>query len=152
MDIDAPSALIGQFRETFEGTEPPWITSGGPASGIFGTIRDVDDAKATAEPFPGGKTIAGHVAHLIFSLELFLDRLKGGNPPADWGSSFDLNGRDWASLESQLRVSYNACLAEMRSHLTMPIAEWPAIHVVGISAMTAHNAYHLGALRQLVKV
>jgi len=31
----------------------------------------------------------------------------------------------------------------------MPLSEWPPIFVVGLVATIGHNAYHLGAIRQI---
>jgi hypothetical protein len=35
---------------------------------------------------------------------------------------------------------------------TLPPEKWPPIHVAGLAAVTAHNAYHLGAIRQIARV
>ena len=152
MQVDAPQTLVFQFRETFEGLTPNWITNGEPDSGIFGTIDPVDDERAFAEPFPGGKSIAQHVAHLAYSLELFLDRMQGNDPPAAWDTSFETSGLDWPALQARLRSAYDACVQKMAGHATMPIDQWPPLHIAGVAAMIGHNAYHLGALRQLVKL
>lgn len=158
MQIELIPALIDQYRETFEGeTEPGvcWITSGPRASAIFGTIEQLAHEQAFAPP-PGraarGKSIAAHVAHLSFALELTLRRMNGEDPPADWPGSFMLPGTTpqiWETLKAELRDAYEGLLRFLQQRRTTPIQDWQPIQLAGLSATTAHNAYHLGAIRQI---
>jgi hypothetical protein len=158
MDIDPIATLIDQFRETFEGEVTPgqcWITDGRPDTAIFGTIDALTNDQAQASPVPGARSVAAHVEHLRFSLELTARRLRGENPHADWSSSFNVRNASehgWESLKQELRAAYYAVLDILQSKRATPLAEWPPIHLVGLAAMTAHNAYHLGAIRQIAQV
>ncbi len=149
MDVNAAHALIDQFRETFEGTRPNWITDGRPETAVLGLLDSFTEAQSHRPPAPGARTVAEHTAHLWYSLDLFLKRVRGEDPKAEWETSFDLHGRDWATLKSDLRSAYEACLEVLAGNRDKPIDQWPPIHIAGLSAMTAHNAYHLGAIRQI---
>jgi hypothetical protein len=157
MDIDVIPTLIEQFCETFEGEVTPgwcWITDGRPDAAIFGTIEPLSPGQAFAAPTPGAKSIAAHVAHLRYSLDLTAERLVGKNPPTDWPASFnvpDTSAEAWQSLVADLKRAYQAVLAILQTQEPTPLADWPPIHLAGLAAMTAHNAYHLGAIRQMVR-
>ena len=158
MNIDAVPTLIDQYRETFEGEVTQgmcWITDGTRESAVFGTIDALTPDQAFAAPAPGARSIAGHVAHLRFALDLTAQRMRGANPPADWASSFDVSDEtsaDWESVKQDLRRAYDSVLATLQESRGRSVQELPPINLVGLAAMTAHNAYHLGAIRQIALV
>ena len=158
MTIDLIPTLIDQFRETFEGSVTPgwvWITDGPPDSAVLGTLDALSADQAFAPPTPRGLPAAAHAAHLRFALDLTLRRLNGDNPQADWPSSFRLpppSPEAWTSLRQDLRRAYDGVLAFLQQRRTVPADQWQPIHLAGLCAMTAHNAYHLSAIRQIVKV
>ena len=160
MQIEVTPTLIDQFRETFEGEVRPgfcWITEGPADSAVFGTVESLSPEQAFASPAPGAKPAAAHVGHLRFSLDLTLKRLRGDNPPADWAKSFEVTAgpspaEAWAALKRDLRRAYDAVVAELQARRDTPVQDWAPINLVGMAAMTAHNAYHLGAIRQIAKV
>lgn len=158
MHVDVVPTLIDQFRETFEGevrSDWCWITDGPADTAVFGTIKTLSADEAFASPVPGARSIAAHVAHLRFALDLTTKRLQGENPQADWKSSFDVpetTAAGWESLKQNLRRAYDTILTEFERNKDLPPQDWVPIHLVGLSAMTAHNAYHLGAIRQIAKV
>ena len=156
MQIDLTATLIDMYRETFEGAVQPdwfWIVSGDPARSVLGTLAAVSWEQAVQSPGPGRKTIAEHAAHLRFTLEITLQRLQGTDPEVDWARSFEteIHGPDdWARLQTQLHSQYAALLDFFTAQRQRPLADWNPLHVAVLTAMTGHNAYHLGALRQLV--
>lgn len=158
MNIDAMPTLIDQFRETFEGEVTPgmcWITDGTRQSAVLGTIDSLTPQQALAAPVPGARSVAAHVAHLRFALDLTAQRLRGENPPADWAISFDLpdsSPAGWESLKRDLRRAYDAILAILQESRGKQVQDLPAINLVGLAAMIAHDAYHLGAIRQIAQV
>jgi hypothetical protein len=158
MTIDLIPTLIDQFRETFEGSVAPgmtWITDGPPDSALLGTLDALSPSQAFAPPAPGGLPAAAHAAHLRFALDLTLQRLGGHNPQADWPASFAVppaSPESWTSLRHDLRRAYAAVLSFLQSRRQTPVNDWPPLHLAGLCAMTAHNAYHLGAIRQIAKV
>jgi hypothetical protein len=40
-------------------------------------------------------------------------------------------------------------LGVVNEQAKVPLTDWPPIYVVGLAAMIAHNAYHLGAIKQM---
>jgi DinB superfamily len=158
VNIDPMPTLIDQFRETFEGEVTPgmsWITDGTPATTVFGTIDALTPQQALASPVPGARSVANHVAHLRFALDLTAERWRGANPPADWSKSFDIadpTPQGWETLERELRRAYDTMLALLQESRGKRVEELPPINLVGLAAMIAHNAYHLGAIRQVAQV
>ena len=158
MQIDLIPTLVDQFRETFEGEIKPgwcWITDGPPESAVLGAIAQLTPEQAFAAPTPGGRSIAAHVAHLRFALDLTLRRLNGEDPPADWPSSFNLPGTTeghWEALKRDVRRAYDGVAAFLQARRDVPAQDWLPIHLAGLSATTAHNAYHLGAIRQIARI
>ena len=164
MDVDLIPTLIDQYRETFEGEVSPgrcWITDGPPESAVLGTLDALSAAQAFTPPTPGGRSIAAHVQHLRYTLDLTLRRLHGENPATDWPGSFALpsdasnaaaQSELWSTLRRDLRTAYDGVLAFVQQHRGTPTEKWPPIHLAGLCAMTAHNAYHLGAIRQIAKL
>ena len=159
MHVDVIPTLIDQYRETFEGEVRPgmcWIVDARRDAGLFGTLEPLTAQQAFAPPVPGARPVASHVAHLRFSLDLFLRRLNGENPRADWPASFEVVGAGsaeaWESLKVDVRAKYEAALAFLEQRRSIPPQNWPPIHLVGLTATIAHNAYHLSAIRQVVQV
>jgi hypothetical protein len=158
MNIDLIPTLIDQYRETFEGEVTKgmcWITSGTPDSALLGTLDALTPQQAFMPPAVDGRSIAAHAEHLRFTLALTLRRLQGENPTVDWSKSFNLPDQtpeSWNKLKRDLRHSHESVLAFLQERRLAPVEDWPPIHVAGLCAMTAHNAYHLSAIRQIAKV
>ena len=159
MHVDVIPTLIDQYRETFEGEVRPgmcWIVDGRRDAALLGTLQPLTAPQAFAPPVPGARPLAAHVAHLRFALDLTLRRLNGENPDADWPGSFEL-GDDasppaWDRLRRDLRAAYDGVLAFLEQRRDAPPQDWPPIHLVGLTATIAHNAYHLAAIRQIAQV
>lgn len=156
MQIELTPTLIDMYRETFEGAVKPdwcWIVAGPAEESVLGSLAQVPADDAYAAPAPGRKSIAAHAAHLKFTLELTFKRLNGEDPPADWPGSFDAGEPSpaaWEQLQRDLRTAYERVLSFFDGMRDRPISEWPPIQVAGLAAMIGHNAYHLGAIRQLM--
>jgi hypothetical protein len=156
MQVDLTPTLIDMYRETFEGEVVPgwvWIVGGAPEESVTGTLRALTAGQAYAEPAPGRKSIAAHAAHLKYALELTIKRLHGENPPTDWPGSFNVgpaSSAAWEQLQADLQKAYDGILNFYNAMRDKPIAEWQPIQAVGLAAMIGHNAYHLGAIRQLL--
>jgi hypothetical protein len=157
MEIDLTPTLIDMYRETFEGAVKPdwcWIVSGPADDSVLGSLAGLSAERAYTAPRPDRRSIAAHAAHLKYTLELTLKRLHGENPSADWDNSFNVgeqSSASWHALQRDLRAAYEAVLAFFNQRRDQPIANWPPIHVAGLAAMIGHNAYHLGAIRQLMR-
>jgi uncharacterized damage-inducible protein DinB len=156
MNIELTPTLIDMYRETFEGETAlgwVWIVGGAPEESVTGTLQPLAAEQAFAEPAPGRKSIAAHAAHLKYALELTLRRLHGENPPTDWPGSFNAgepSAANWARLQADLQRAYASVLEFFNGLRDKPMDQWPPIQAAALAAMIGHNAYHLGAIRQLL--
>jgi hypothetical protein len=132
----------------FGGTgESTWIVDHGADKGILGTIEVVSAEDASREPGPGKNSMVAHVNHLLFGLNVANSFVRGEPPNLDWESSWTVQSLDeagWKTLQAQLRTALDEFLANADK---VPFDN--EIAVTAVMASVGHNAYHLGALRQL---
>jgi len=156
MQMELTPTILEMYRETFEGPVRPnwtWITSGTADAAVLGSLAELSAEQAFAAPAPGRKSIAAHATHLKYTLELTLKRLQGENPPVDWPGSFNTGEQSaeaWTQLQRELRAAYDGVLAFYNRLADQPLTAWQPIQAAGLVAMIGHNAYHLGAIRQLL--
>ncbi|HEV2132166.1 MAG TPA: DinB family protein [Longimicrobiaceae bacterium] len=142
--------LLAVLREGFEGPPQQWsyFTDSGPEAGMFGTIAGLSAAEAS-QPFgPHGTTIAAHVHHMCFALEVSSAWIQGDRSRRDWSESWRVTTVDegeWEQLRAKLRRRYAELVrmietADLSDELTFG----------GAVGAVAHAAYHLGAIRQKV--
>ena len=101
-------------------------------------------------PASGGASIAAHVDHVCYGLEL-MNSWSAGNPDpwsdADWTASWRraaVSDAEWTDLRARLREAthrWHAALASPR--------QMSAIELNAVVGSIAHLAYHLGAIRQI---
>ena len=127
-----------------------WFTDGGPESGFLGTLEAVGFREANL-PLPegGGLTVASHVGHLRYSLELANRAMRGENPykDANWARSWDVrevSETEWKKLLAALRAEY----ASLREAIAAGSAWADEDMLTGTLGLIAHGAWHLGAVRQ----
>jgi len=154
MDLAAllPQVLTSLFREMVDG--PPEdmafiVNPGDP--GLVKSLATVPAAQASARP-NGRPSIAGHVQHLRFGLAL-LNKWAGGDPNAFAEASFkeswshqEVNEDEWRAL----RQAFESEARRWQAQLDAP-RDWDAMTLSGFMSSVAHTAYHMGAIRQLVK-
>jgi hypothetical protein len=149
---DFSDAFGTLFRELLDGPEKP-----GQAymlnTGDIGLLRSLDaiSAEAAARSSQGGASIAAHVDHLRYGLSLLNAWSGGANPwdTADFAASWRIStvtDAEWRDLRSRLRTESNKWLEAVRGRQLTTSTE--ANEVFG---SIAHLAYHLGAIRQIVK-
>ena len=136
------------------------LVDGPPADGAYmlngtdgGMLRSLDALSAEAAskvPASGGASIAAHVDHVRYGLEL-MNRWNQGeaNPwaTADWTASWrrtTVNDEEWTLLREQLRSE----VRRWHSALAIP-RQLSGVELNGVIASIAHLAYHLGAIRQI---
>lgn len=118
-----------------------------------GLLRSLDQlsANAASKPAPaGGASIAAHVDHVAYGLEL-LNRWSDGDPnpwaSADWTASWrrgSVTDQEWTALRERLRDlarRWHQALARPR--------DYAPVELKGVVSSIAHLAYHLGAMRQI---
>ncbi|HEY9593541.1 MAG TPA: hypothetical protein VHE79_03630 [Spirochaetia bacterium] len=147
---DVRARILTLLSEGVEG--PParqsYFTDAGPAGGMVATLNGVDAAEASRPV--GGSSIAQHVFHTGFALEVATSFMRGENRSWDWKASWATQVVDepgWAAMKERLVSGYRRFrrVIEERA-LTSPEAASEAIGQV------AHVAYHLGAIRQKIAV
>ncbi|MBB6098036.1 hypothetical protein HNR42_001459 [Deinobacterium chartae] len=145
------------LRETFEGGQPGQGTAfldrtqsdGSGNHGLFATL-DALSAPQASDPTALGLSVAAHAAHIAFHLEVLVRWASGDRGPFDWQSSFSpavVDEAQWAQTRERVRTAYQRA-RDLAAHLEVLDADT----VGGLAAMLAHAAYHLGAIRQTVKL
>jgi hypothetical protein len=147
---DITDALLKVFDELIDGaaTEQGWLLN--PSDpGLVSSLEQLPAKAASTEPSNGGASIAAHVEHLRYGLELLNRWLRGDKPFADtdykasWTRSAVSNA-EWESRLESLRQEAH----RFREALKHPRA-FTGMQLAGLVASVAHLAYHLGAIRQI---
>lgn len=153
LEENLKTAILTLLEEGYAGpenTEGTWFVDNEPDAGILGTIGKLSADQASRKPPGGSDTIASHVNHLRFSLELANRAYRGENPyaEADWGKSWairQVNENEWQDMISALRREYE----KIRETLQKDVDFENPMMLTGTLGLISHGAWHLGALRQL---
>jgi hypothetical protein len=145
------ASLTLLFGELIDGPSPDaaYMLNGGDP-GLLRSLDRLSASAASKPPAPGAATIAAHVDHLCFGLELMLRWSKGEADPwtgADWAGSWrrtTVNEQEWTALRERLRQATRYWQAALK----VP-REMSGVELNGVIASVAHLAYHLGAIRQI---
>lgn len=137
------------LQETFASPERP----GGTAyldqrSGWYPTLEGISAARASRGTVPGGTTVAGHVEHARFHLEVVLRYMEGSRERADWAESWrvqEVTEESWEELKAAFAEA-----AERAQRALAEVEAWNDRRVGAALATLAHAAYHLGAVRQML--
>lgn len=144
-------ALALLFAELTDGPSPDaayMLNRGDP-----GLLRSVDGLSAEAasrSPVSGGASIAAHVDHVCYGLDLMNRWSDGEADPwsgADWAASWrrsTVTESEWADLRERLRHTTRRWRMALQTPRKMSAPE-----LNGVIASLAHLAYHLGAIRQI---
>lgn len=136
------------MRETFEGSpegQPSVYLDRGV--GVFATLEKLSAADVSREI--GDTTIAAHTEHAKFYLDRICEFINGRTEKINWEQSWlieTVNETEWNFLREGMRKSYEAvirCFAE--------IEIWNQDNIGEAVAIIAHTAYHLSAIRQMMK-
>jgi hypothetical protein len=146
---DFTNNLFQLLKEFFE--SPP--TSGAACldqkTGLFDTLNTLSAAQASSRK-EEAPSIAAHCEHVRFYNNLLLSDLKGETiGKVDWKQTWlsqNVTAEQWEMLKAALKNQYHEMMG-----LLEPLENWTD-DSVGISmAILAHTAYHLGAIRQLLR-
>ena len=118
--------------------------------GLLRSLDRLSAAEASSPAADGGASIAAHVDHVRYGLEV-VNRWVAGEEDAfakaDYTQSWQrltVSEPEWASLRQRLR-SEAAKWKEALPRLDADVD----LHVTGAIAVGTHLAYHLGAIRQI---
>ena len=149
--------LLDILREAVEGGVPGQGTSfldgtaadGSGNHGLLATLAALSAEQASRDV--GGTSVAGQARHTALHLEVLVRWNRGERGPFDWKGSFlpaAVTAPEWAEVQARVRRAYEGAVALARSWETRPLDG----DVTGeLAGATAHVAYHLGAIRQMVK-
>jgi hypothetical protein len=139
------------FAELIDGPAPDaaYMLNGGDP-GLLRSLDRLSAAAASAVPPSGGASIAAHVDHVRYGLELMNRWGDGEADPwsnADWTASWrrtTVTDEQWAALREQFRGETRRWHKTLQAPRTMS-----ALEQNGVIGTIAHLAYHLGAIRQI---
>lgn len=147
--VDFTTNLFELLKETFEGSQP------GVGShyldrevGVLNTIDKITAADAS-RAIGAGATIASHLEHARFYLEVLPEFMNGRTEKVDWNESWlvkTVDESEWNLLKERVRRDY-----KIVSELLQKIENWNDERVGGTMSIVVHTAYHLGAIRQITK-
>lgn len=149
---DLTTTLPALLSELINGSPDPTKGTSMLNRGDKGLIHALDQtsARAASTSPTGGGTIASHVEHLRFGLDLLNRWARGERAPwknADWSAAWkksSVSDDEWRALRDDLAREARGwieALGEPRE-LDERAAQW----VVG---SISHVAYHVGAIRQI---
>lgn len=152
--MEFQKVLQGLLREILEEAPSDYAFILNPgAPGLLAILEPLEASRAGRVPPGFDASIAAHANHVLYSLDLIHKWAEGDPNPfatADWDRSWNVEGLDeeqWSGIKARLRERS----AFWIDHLGKP-REWDTISLTGATASLPHIAYHLGAIRQILKV
>ena len=140
-------AILYLLRETFEGSGEAGSAYLDKGVGVLNTIEKLSADEVSREV--GSMTIAAQTEHAKFYLDRLCEFINGRTEKVNWEQSWlieTVNETEWNALRDGVRKSYEnvlRCLAD--------VPDWNEERVGMAMGILAHTAYHLGAIRQIMK-
>jgi hypothetical protein len=134
--------LIYALRECFWGEgEDGGVFLESEEPGLF-SILDALNADDASKP-TAGTSIANHVHHLIFAMEVFIKRIAGNTDAfhIDWATSWQersLDEVEWAKMKKDLAKWWEKALPLVREHSEKRRLTF---------GLLTHTVFHLGIIR-----
>ena len=147
---DFTNNLRTLLTETFESPQKPSTAYLDHGTGLFDTLAKLSVEEAAKPITEGGTSVARQVKHIRFYIDVLEQIMDGSTVEADWQDSWlvgEVTPEVWGVLKADLRASY-----ERLSQKLNTIETWGDEEVGDSMAIVVHTAYHLGALRQIVRV
>lgn len=146
------SALVLLLRECFEGMpkghRSTWFVEG--KEGIFDALDSVTAAQASKAPSEVCASIAAHAYHVRYILIGANSNFGGPAPVGTWNDSWKkqtATDDEWKELIAEIRAQYAKLLPNFSA-----IEPSKPNEFVGATALVPHCAFHLGAIRQIMKI
>lgn len=136
------------LRETFEGSpegEPSAYLDRG--IGVFPTLEKLSAEQVSKEI--NGISVVAHTEHFKFYLDRLCEFIKGRTESVNWEQSWlidEVDDTEWASLRDAVRKAYENVLRTFAE-----VESWNDDNIGEAVAILTHTAYHLGAIRQIIK-
>lgn len=141
------------LREAFEGMPAgqnyTWFVQG--KEGLFDALSAVTAEEASRKPAAECASIAAHAYHILYILRCANAQAGGPEPEGSWEDTWKVqtaSDSEWAGLIERIRGEYHRYVPWLESN-----SDWQGEHafVEGLVPLP-HIAFHLGAIRQLLKV
>ena len=147
--VNIRETLLALLTETFgSGDNPEGTMYLDRGAGLFDSVASLSAAQASRKIIPGGTTIAAQVNHSLYYLEVLERYMQGETPKTDWSESWHLQTVDettWQALKEKLDETYRRISATLQTQ-----DDWDKLE--DGFAIAIHTAYHLGAIRQMLKL
>jgi hypothetical protein len=152
---DFTNNLFQLLQEFFESPPASGAACLDQKTGLFDTLNGLTAEQASSRPASSpsisAPSIAAHCEHVRFYNNLLLSDLKGEQiGKVDWNQTWLLQtvtAEEWATLQAALKNQYQEMI-----RLLEFTTSWNDDSVGIPMAILAHTAYHLGAIRQLVRL
>ena len=148
---DFTKSLFALLKETFESTNTAFGTMYlDKDTGFFATIENLNAETASRSVSEGSTTIAAHCEHTRFYLEFLSDYMSENYKMVDWKDSWNVktvNEVEWNALRGQMQKAYQKVTDTFDE-----IETWNDFKISGALGILAHTAYHLSAIRQILKI
>ena len=144
---DFVNSLKYLLKETFEGSPETGSVYLDKGVGVFNSIENlsVEDASKSN----GGANIAAHTEHLRYYIEVLGNFLEGNVQIADWSKSWaiqDVSEDEWTEIKTDLKSQFEKITESFNQK-----EDWSEDAMTEAIAIIVHSAYHLGAIRQIIK-
>lgn len=151
---DLRPAFVTLFRECFEGIRAgasgTWFVE--KHEGILDALRTVSAERASYRIDPDSPTLAAHAYHMLYALRGLTSFLGRPEPEGSWEDSWSKQSateEEWAELGKAIEAEYRVFLNWLDGD-----PDWgdePDNRTGGL-AILPHMAYHLGAMRALMRL
>jgi hypothetical protein len=137
------------LEETFEKVDGIYLDGG---TSLLETLATLSATEASRPITEAGTSAAGQVYHARFYLRVLNDYMDGQwHEKVNWIQSWQcksVSESEWDQLRHQLKDDYQKLNAKFQG-----IADWnDDRRLGGALAIIVHTAYHLGAIRQILRV
>ena len=150
IQADFTNSLFALLKETFEGTNTAFGTMYLDAgTGFFDTIDKVSFEQASRSVAEGATTIAAHCEHVRFYLDFLSNYMNEKFTMVEWKESWKVktvSDAEWTALRGQLQKAYQKVTDTFNE-----VETWNDFKITGALGILAHTAYHLSAIRQILK-
>jgi len=147
LNVMLTDALLQAMEETFEKVNGIYLDRN---TSIFETLATIDAAEASRATSSSCATIAAHVAHMTYYNDLLLRVIAGEeDTETDWDHIWQtvsaVGPDEWETIRQDLRASYEQLRTVAEQQVWTDTNE-----IAGALGLLAHNAYHLGEIRQML--
>jgi hypothetical protein len=139
------------FETMFRAEQSAYLLNPGDP-GFIETLKGLSAETVSRPPRRGGKPIVAHANHVLFGWELIV-RALDGDPSAfataDWSVAWQLervDDREWRALLERMEKAAKRIL-----EFGNDFPSWDEVMFTGMYGSAAHTAYHLGAIRQMIR-